>query len=152
MKKKDEEIEKMFDAYIKSTIRKARRDFDRQKQKRNMREILMGEADVDIPVAGPGEREIKVEDILLYSSSLDEAIMEFEDTISNDLLFEALRSLSTRQKEVIYMRCLLKYTVPRISRLLGISETQVKKLNNKAFHKLSSHLNSSERKYRHYGT
>lgn len=150
-KRSSEDIEKMFDAYIKGTIRKARLDYDRQMQKRNGHEVLMSDTAMDMPIAGPEDREIDVEDIFMRSSSLGEAITEFENTISNELLLEALRSLSIRQKEVIYLRCLLKYTVPYISRFMGISETQVKKLNSKAFRKISSHLNCTEREYRYYG-
>ena len=120
-KRSSEDIEKMFDAYIKSTIRKARLDYDRQMQKRNEREILMEDTGLDIPVPVPESQEPDIEDIFIGSSSLDEAIKQFENTVSNELLLEALRSLSIRQKEVLYLRCLLKYTVPYISKYIKVA-------------------------------
>lgn len=149
-KKSSEDIERMFDSYIKSTIRKARLDYDRKIRNQNKREIFLEDIGTDIHVSGPESLEPVIEDILFDNVDLDEAILQFENSVSNELLLEAFRSLSIRQKEVFFLRCLLKYAVPLISKKLGISETQVKKLNNKAFQKITGHFNCSERKYRHY--
>jgi RNA polymerase sigma factor (sigma-70 family) len=149
-KKSNEDIERMFDSYIKSTIRKARFDYDRKIRNQKKREIFLEDIEADIHVPGPESLEPELEDILFDNVDLNVTILQFENSMSNELLLEAFRSLSIRQKEVFFLRCLLKNAVPLISKKLGISETQVKKLNNRAFQKVTGHFNCCERSYRHY--
>ena len=123
-------------SYLKKVIYFESRRFDKKRRELENKQPLILNA--------PIENNLTLLDILAdkNSESYFELTVEasLEEAITNSLLIKAVRSLSERQKEILYYRYVLDYSDTMIAKKYNISQQSITKSHRKALQKLKEAL------------
>jgi len=122
--------------YLKKVIYFESRRFDKKRRELENKQPLILNA--------PIENNLTLLDMLAdkNSESYFELILEasLEEAITDSLLIKAVRSLSERQKEILYYRYVLDYNDKMIAKKYNISQQAITKSHKKALQKLKEAL------------
>lgn len=99
------------------------------------------------------ELEIELEDAMLYDEAVyDEysflenfvRVMDFNMMIKNDLLYEALRSMEQRHRDIVYLSLCESWSDKQIGRKLNMSRSSVQRIKKRLHDELKRKLVGGE--------
>lgn len=100
--------------------------------------FTMDSAKMPISIYTPMKDENKKDMFLLDKYASDES----DDMVDNILLKNALKNLTGRDKQIIVLRFFKDKTQSEIAKILGVSQVQVSRLENKIIEKMRESLNA----------
>lgn len=123
-------------SYLKKVIYFESRRFDKKRRELENKQLVILNA--------PTENNLTLLDMLVdeNSESYFNLTLEtcLEEVITDSLLIKAVRSLSERQKEILYYRYVLDYSDTMIAKKYNISQQSITKSHRKALQKLKEAL------------
>ena len=99
------------------------------------------------------ELEIELEDAMLYDEAVyDEysflenfvRVMDFKMMIKNDLLYEALRSMEQRHRDIVYLSLCESWSDKQIGQKLNMSRSSVQRIKKRLHDELKRKLVGGE--------
>ena len=124
-----EEFMDIVDSHIRRTLRSAKRKYERRERKNYYQLVLNGQCELLGDVSNS-----------LIGSPDVECDWGFMDSIDNDNLFFALKSLSPKEQKLLELKFYNDYTNEEIAEELGYKVTSVRQMIFKTMSKLRKEL------------
>ena len=130
-------IRHQFDCFCKKILREEKVDFQRKMSSQMNREILfseMSQKQID---------ELRVTD--KYPSDMNIfTVLNFEIGVENDLLAEALKNLSSTNRDIVLLSYFMDLSDTEIAEMLSIVRRTVQYRRKSSLNKLKKHMEESE--------
>lgn len=135
-------ISKYIDEFVKKEFRKPTYEEIAKEFNLEPAEVIftMDSAKMPVSIYTPSDDDDSKSNFLLDKYTTDTS----DDMIDNIVLKQVLKNLSQRDKQIIILRFFRDKTQSEIAKILGVSQVQVSRLENKIIEKMRQSLISSE--------
>ena len=130
------DVMKMFSAYVRVSLKNCSLNYIRKERRRKEHEVLSPDLD--------GKCYAMRDDCPTQNHVLE--IMDSAISIRHDLLYDALRKMEKRRREVAYLSFGLGMSERKIAETLRISKSTVHRLKNEALAELRDRMVDGEAK------
>ncbi len=142
IKTQNMKISKFIDEFIKKEYRNPTYEEIAKEFNMDISEVIftMDSAKMPVSIYTPAEDEDNKSNFLLDKYTADAS----DDMVDNLVLKEVLKNLNERDKQIIVLRFFRDKTQSEIAKILGVSQVQVSRLENKIIDKMRQSLISNE--------
>lgn len=135
-------ISKYIDEFVKKEFRRPTYEEIAKEFNLDPAEVVftMDSAKMPVSIYAPADDDDSKNTFLLDKYTTDTS----DDMIDNIVLKQVLKNLSERDKQIIVLRFFRDKTQSEIAKILGVSQVQVSRLENKIIEKMRQSLISSE--------
>lgn len=142
IKAQNMKISKYIDDYVKREYKHPSYEEIAKEFNMDVSEVIftMDSAKMPVSIYTPAENDDTKSNFLLDKYTTDNS----DDMVDNLVLKDVLKSLNERDKQIIVLRFFRDKTQSEIAKILGVSQVQVSRLENKIISKMRQSLISNE--------